>query len=92
MGTIYLRDDIRAILVALAVQTVATYAADGQHAAEYVRGSLDTIRAVALAHQARWPELLDDIRANVAPGHRAILDAATASLPSGTPALETGEQ
>ena len=89
---IYLRRDIHNILLAVAVQTVAMYAADGQHNAEYIRGSLDTIRAVALGHGCIWPDVLADIRASVAPGYVAILDAATAELPSGTPALETGEQ
>ena len=85
MATLYCRTDIHAILVALAVQSVATYAADGQHNAEYIRGSLDTIRAVALGHGCIWPDVLADVRTSVAPGYVAILDAATAALPDGTP-------
>jgi len=89
--TVYFRTDIQAILVAVAVQTVATAAADGYPNAEYVRGALDAIRATALAHRCTWPDVFGDIRANVAPGHRAILDAATAELPGARPAL-LGEQ
>jgi len=88
-NSIYARADIRATLVALAVQSVAVYAANEQRNAEYIRGTLDTIRAVGLAHQCRWPDVFADIRANVAPGYLGILDAAAAELPSGVAFLKS---
>jgi len=90
MSTLYTQTDIAAVLVALAVQTVATYAADGRHNGEYIRGHLDTIRAVALAHCCTWADVFADIRTSVAPAHIAILDAATRPLLDGRTALQDG--
>lgn len=77
---VFLVEDVRATLVALAVQAVCTYGADGRHNRDYLAGNLDAIRATALAHHCAWVDVFADIRANLAPEHAAVLDGATAAM------------
>jgi len=86
------RVDVLAVLTAVAVQAVSTYAADGRHNSAYLQGALDAARAVALGCQVSWPDALATIRANLAPSHQDALDAAAGMLPPSAPALVDGVQ
>ena len=67
-------------IVAQAIAMVAMHAADGRHNGEYIRGALDAYRSLAIAHGCTWPDVFAAIRADVAPAHISILDAATTPL------------
>jgi len=76
-----LRDEVRAGLVSVAVNTLTTATANGAANVEHARGVLDGVRAAALAFRLDWPTTAATIRRNLADvGLLDELTPATAAL------------
>ncbi|HUX78056.1 MAG TPA: hypothetical protein VMY40_15595 [Anaerolineae bacterium] len=77
---ILFRSDVRAVLIGVAVAYVSAAAADPCGDLGYIRGCLDTARAVALCHGLAWADMVQAIREALTPGAVELLEAARVGL------------